>query len=173
VAAGIFFFRAVAGLEMVFVMDAGRKSLPHEVPLWVDAGRSVFFVTCCAEDRTAKPFSCTETARGLLDSISHRVELEQWRVHAATIMPDHAHLVLGFPEEGVVGKAVRDWKRWTARVLGFRWQRDFFEHRLRHDESFQEKCRYVLENPVRAGLVEDWRDWPYTIVEGDETPLRG
>ena len=160
----VFFFPAVPGLEMVFAMDAGRKSLPHEVPLWVDAGRSVFFITCCAEDRTAKPFSCVETARGLLDSISHRVALGQWWVHAATIMPDHAHLVLGFPEEGVVKKAVRDWKRWTARELGIRWQRDFFEHRLRHDESFQEKCRYVLENPVRAGLVKDWRDWPFTIV---------
>ena len=32
------------------------------------------------------------------------------------------------------------------------------------DENFQEKTRYVLENPVRAGLIGDWRDWPWTIL---------
>jgi hypothetical protein len=53
---------------------------------------------------------------------------------------------------------------WTARAHGFDWQRDFFEHRLRHDESLQEKIQYVLENPVRAALVEDWWDWPFTIL---------
>lgn len=79
-------------------------------------------------------------------------------------MPDHVHLVLGFPPEVDVVKCMRDWKRWTARTLAIEWQRDFFEHRLRGGENFQEKTRYVLENPVRAGLVEDWRDWPFTIV---------
>jgi REP element-mobilizing transposase RayT len=110
------------------------------------------------------PFASPETARGIRDSILHRVNSRIWWVHAATIMPDHVHLVLGFPPEANVGKSIRDWKRWTARALRFDWQRDFFEHRLRGEENFQEKTRYVLENPVRAGLIGDWRDWPWTIL---------
>ena len=148
----------------VLSMHAGRDSLPHDLPLWVDVEAAVFFITCCAQDRSMKPFAVPETALGLRDSIRHRVEFRIWWVHTACIMPDHVHLVLGFSPEADVTKSIRDWKRWTSRALGFKWQRDFFEHRLRHDESFEEKSRYVCENPVRAGLVQDWRDWPYTIL---------
>ena len=145
-------------------MDAGRKSLPHDLPLWVDIHRAVFFITCCAKDRHLRPFAIQETALGLRDSIQHRVRSRIWWIHAACIMPDHVHLVLGFPPEADMAKCIRDWKRWTSRALAIDWQRDFFEHRLRHDENFQEKTQYVLENPVRAGLVKDWRDWPFTIL---------
>jgi putative transposase len=64
----------------------------------------------------------------------------------------------------VINKCIRDWKHWTAHRYGIRWQRDFFEHRLRNDEYFEEKVDYVLQNPVRAGLATDWRDWPLTLL---------
>ena len=137
-------------------MDVGRKSLPHDLPLWVDVDGAAFFITSCAKDRALSPLAYPETAAGLLESIRHQMQIRFWYVHAAMIMPDHAHLVLGFPLETDVAKCIRDWKRWTARAHGFDWQRDFFEHRLRHDESLQEKIQYVLENPVRAVLVDDW-----------------
>jgi REP element-mobilizing transposase RayT len=35
---------------------------------------------------------------------------------------------------------------------------------LRNDEYFEEKVDYVLQNPVRAGLAADWRDWPFTLL---------
>jgi hypothetical protein len=36
-----------------------------------------------------------------------------------------------------------------------------FDHRLRRDESLDEKARYILANPVRAGLVKREEDWPW------------
>jgi REP element-mobilizing transposase RayT len=145
-------------------MNAGRRSLPHETPLWVDTSQAVFFITCCAKDRSARPFSCSSTAKGLLDSVAHRVGKGEWWAHAATIMPDHVHLILSFSQEAVIEKSVKNWKHWTSHEFGFLWQRDFFEHRLRSDESFEQKRDYVLQNPVRAGLVKDWREWPFTFV---------
>ena len=54
---------------------------------------------------------------------------------------------------------------------GHVWQREFFDHVLRFDESAQNKGQYVCENPVRKGLVKEvddypwrWREW----VEGAE-----
>jgi putative transposase len=41
------------------------------------------------------------------------------------------------------------------------WQRGFFDHRLRADESFEEKATYVRMNPVRKGLVGRPDDWPH------------
>ena len=123
-----------------------------------------FFITCCTIDRLEQTLLQPAIAHGLLDSIAHRVGKGGWWAHAVTIMPDHVHLVLSFPQEAVITKCIRDWKHWTAHRHGIRWQRDFFEHRLRNDESFDEKVDYVLQNPVRAGLAADWRDWAFTLL---------
>ena len=42
------------------------------------------------------------------------------------------------------------------------WQRGFFDHLLRSDESYTQKWNYVRDNPVRAGLVTNADDWPYS-----------
>jgi putative transposase len=41
------------------------------------------------------------------------------------------------------------------------WQKGFFDHVLRSEESYGEKWNYVRENPLRAGLVEQWDEWPF------------
>jgi len=40
-------------------------------------------------------------------------------------------------------------------------QKDFFDHVLRSEESYEEKWHYVRENPVRARLVKRWQEWPF------------
>jgi hypothetical protein len=39
------------------------------------------------------------------------------------------------------------------------WQQQSFDHVLRSSESLDGRIVYRLENPVRAGLVKDWRDY--------------
>ena len=80
-------------------------------------------------------------------------------------MPDHLHLILTFPDiDKRIQAVLSKWKEWTAKSLDVDWQRDFFEHRLRKDESFREKADYILANPVRAGLVEKIENWPYVFI---------
>jgi REP element-mobilizing transposase RayT len=64
------------------------------------------------------------------------------------LMPDHLHMVVGIPGDSSLSKLVRDFKRIAARKVGIEWQRNFFDHRLRHDESETEKYDYILQNPV-------------------------
>jgi len=42
------------------------------------------------------------------------------------------------------------------------WQKGFFDHILRSGDSYSEKWEYVRDNPVRAGLVTAWSDWPFS-----------
>jgi REP element-mobilizing transposase RayT len=77
-------------------------------------------------------------------------------------MPDHAHFLAKFSHAGV-RKIVSGWKRYTATKVGVVWQRDFFDHRLRSDESFTEKASYIRLNPVRAGLIDTAGNWPYVF----------
>ena len=79
-------------------------------------------------------------------------------------MPDHLHALISFPYDQRMKQIIADWKRFLATRLQIDWQRDFFDHRLRRDESFVEKADYIRANPVRAELVSRSEDWPYFWV---------
>ena len=76
-------------------------------------------------------------------------------------MPDHLHALLSFPADENMEKVVRDWKRYVAKQTGVVWQAGFFDHRLRNNESYEEKAHNIRQNPVRAGLVAVAQEWPY------------
>ena len=59
-------------------------------------------------------------------------------------------------------KVTSNFKEMTAKKVGIGRQQNFFDHRLRSGESFDEKEYYVRMNPVRKGLVTCAEDWPYT-----------
>jgi hypothetical protein len=80
-------------------------------------------------------------------------------------MPDHIHFLLSFPRDKPIQTVVSKWKEWTAKTLHIEWQRDFFEHRLRKEESYREKADYIMLNPVRASLVERVEDWPTSLSQ--------
>jgi len=83
-------------------------------------------------------------------------------------MPDHLHFFRSGGNTASLSRFVGVFKQWTAkRILAAAgapaplWQREFFDHLLRSHESYEAKWRYMRENPVRAGLVENADDWPY------------
>lgn len=48
-----------------------------------------------------------------------------------------------------------------ARTSGAVWQEESFDRVLRSSEKLDEKVVYILENPIRRGLVDDWHDYPW------------
>jgi putative transposase len=142
-----------------------RKRLPHEAPFSVDPNRADYFITICCERRGINQLANTHIANEVFETIKYRNATGIWFVHLALIMPDHLHLLIAFPESDKrIQTIISKWKEWTAKTLKIHWQRDFFEHRLRKDESSREKADYIFANPVRAGLVEKWEDWPYIFI---------
>jgi len=79
-------------------------------------------------------------------------------------MPDHVHLIVQFKDEIKIKTAMHEWKKWLAKKQGIVWQPDFFDHWIRHDESLDEKGKYILQNPVRAGFVARPEDWPWVWI---------
>lgn len=83
-------------------------------------------------------------------------------------MPDHVHLELaGLSPESDLIALVRDFKGAAtakARQEGWRslWQKGFYDHILREGDRENAVAWYIFNNPVRKGLVEDLRDWPYS-----------
>jgi putative transposase len=82
------------------------------------------------------------------------------------VMPDHIHLLSAPRDRELSVAAFLKWfKRWFNesynRRKKWRWQPGGFDRLLRTSESVHEKWNYILENPVRAGLVAHWKQWPY------------
>ena len=71
---------------------------------------------------------------------------------------------------------VAQFKRLLSRRYGLRFQRDFWDTRLRDDAHYAEKFRYVCNNSVRRGLCAAAREWPHVIAfdrtSGEERPHR-
>lgn len=148
-----------------------RKTLPHDVPLWVDPHREIYFITINCRVRTANQLATEKIAAELFETVRHRQNQRLWWPHIFLLMPDHLHALISFPPAGkTIQSIVSQWKEWTAKAAGIGWQRDFFEHRLRHDESRAVKANYILENPVRKKLVSRSEDWPYKYFADGQRP---
>ena len=82
-------------------------------------------------------------------------------------MPDHVHLVVQTSDEsGDIGRFVRRGKQYSGylhrRATGERlWQPSWHDRVLRRSDDLVTVIRYVLQNPVRASLVDDVREYPY------------
>lgn len=113
----------------------------------------------------------------------HALAPEHYHLHAFSLLSNHAHLLLdqqGIPappprRDGktytALSRAMRLLKRESAarcnRVLGRQgvfWQHESYDHVVRDAGEFARILAYIVNNPVKAGLVADWQDWPYTYV---------
>jgi REP element-mobilizing transposase RayT/mono/diheme cytochrome c family protein len=138
-----------------------RQKLPHERPLWLRPEDEIFFITVCCKPRGKNQLCNSNIARAILDSVEFRNQNDVWYVHLVCLMPDHLHALISFPYEQPMKQIMADWKRFLSTQLEIEWQRDFFDHRLRKEESYREKADYIRANPVRAGLVTRPEEWPF------------
>lgn len=141
-------------------MIQNRKTLPHGIPKWVEAG-AVYFLTICCRVRGISTLCTPEIADGIFEATWFCQRSNQWHIHLLLLMPDHLHALASFPRAESMRQVVYGFKEMTAKRCGVSWQRDFFDHRLRNDEVFDEKAHYIRMNPVRKGLVDDANAWPW------------
>ena len=89
-------------------------------------------------------------------------------VHAYCFMPDHVHILIEVPEEVSLQRLVRWFKQMSGyalkQSLGIPiWQVSYYDHVdhvLRKEEAIEEVARYIWNNPVAEGLVDDWSRYP-------------
>jgi putative transposase len=95
----------------------------------------------------------------------------EYKLWASTVMSNHIHLLFSLVPEAkelydvmklLKGRAAIKSNRLLARHGAF-WQDESYDHVVRERE-FARIVSYILNNPVVAGLVKHWRDWPYTYL---------
>jgi REP element-mobilizing transposase RayT len=126
----------------------------------------IYFVTACTSER--RPILNSEEVHSRLIEFGKEGESHGAWLGAYVLMPDHLHVFVALNEELVsLSNWVKSLKNSLSKTLRFHnvqaphWQKGFFDHVLRSDDSYSEKWNYVRENPVRATLVKNSSDWPF------------
>lgn len=104
------------------------------------------------------------THKILIESMNRR----NYRVYCYCFMPDHVHLLLNPKSSNVeLSRFIQIFKSKSAvlalKQCGIRrlWQRSYYEHILRESESIIETAEYILQNPVRKGMVSDYKNYRF------------
>lgn len=131
------------------------------IEAWLDAGMG-----CCA-------LRHPEVARHIQDSFLN-FHGDRYFLHAWCIMPNHVHVLLEPRED--LAKIVQGWKSFTSRWilrqnqrLGLAipesdqlWMREYWDRYIRDAEHYRKAVDYIHQNPVKAGLCREPKDWSWS-----------
>jgi putative transposase len=113
-------------------------------------------------------FSDISVGRIIVHEIMRSVSLGDTDTLAFVVMPDHLHWMFSLASTRTLSSVVGAVKRHSARQINevslragkHVWQRGFHDHALRREEDVMQVARYIVANPLRAGLVSRIGDYP-------------
>jgi putative transposase len=132
-------------------------------------GQYFYFITLCCDYRE-NHFKNADWVEETLIVLKSNAQWFDFRIWAYCFMPDHVHFLVAGGQEADLWNFIHqfkqasgfNFKRKTGKKL---WQRSFYEHVLREEEDVSQVCLYIFQNPMEAGLVKDFREWPFSGSE--------
>jgi REP-associated tyrosine transposase len=125
-----------------------------------------YFLTFCTFERQPL-FTTREAVDEILMQIQRGAREERFALIAYCFMPDHVHLLIeARADDSDARRFIKAAKQYSGFYFKKRfgrqlWQRYGFERTLRNDEATLSVVRYIIENPVRAKLVQNAEDYPF------------
>ena len=133
----------------------------------VSVANGAYLVTATTIER-ARIFENFHAACATSRCFEDKVVLGDAAMLAWVLMPDHAHWLIGLGEHDALSTVVNRIKSASARHAnralgrtGALWSKAFHDHALRAEDDLPDTARYVVANPLRAGLVKSLGDYPF------------
>ncbi|MBT8110479.1 MAG: transposase [Gammaproteobacteria bacterium] len=135
----------------------GRRSLANQI----------YHISSSIRD--SRNFLCPfECRRAVVRSMRREQEANHAETLAFVVMPDHFHWLFSLQGQRSLSVSVNTVKSFSAReinrILGRRgkvWQRGFYDRAIRREEDLEHVARYIVANPLRAGIVDAIGDYPF------------
>ena len=143
---------------------------PHRLTTFTYLGCYRYSLTFCTNFR-AQLFVNSEVVELVLSRFLRAAAGEQFSILAYCFMPDHVHfLVQGNSESSDGRRLIKLGKQYAGYAYSTRfgqklWQPWGFERVLRDEEASFAVARYIVQNPVRAGLAKTVADYPFVGSE--------
>lgn len=139
-------------------------------------GEAIISFTLCIKDRKVlfNGYNIFKTFETVL--LNELVDFD-CSAYVYLFMPDHLHLLLsGNNPDSNIKKCLDMFKQKTGFWLSknnesVKWQKDYYDHFIMSEENLDIHINYILNNPVRAGIVRYWKEYKFkgsTIYNLDE-----
>ncbi|HKV48790.1 MAG TPA: transposase [Candidatus Acidoferrales bacterium] len=142
-----------------------RKVTRLDRTIYIGCGS--FFVTiCCAARRTL--FASPDIAEWIISHLHSTAGAYRYRLHAWCVMPDHVHVLAEGTDTAcnfllfIRQFKLRASREWPAQSDGQLWQKGFYDHVVRTNDELSRIAAYIWMNPVRKGLCDDPRTFPFS-----------
>ena len=121
----------------------------------------IYVLTTVVQGRR-RLFDQPQNAEIVIDALRHVERSGRSYTLAWVIMPDHVHWLIEL-RHGTLATCMNVFKSISSRKLqaGQVWQTGYHDHAIRRDESVEHAARYIIGNPLRAGLAERVAEYPY------------
>jgi putative transposase len=129
-------------------------------------GTYSYFATLCTSGKK-NLFISDEVIQPLICALKITAKQFGFKIWAYCFMPNHLHLLAeGCDQTSDFTKFMSRYKQQTGFEYkhifeGRLWQINYYEHVLRKDEDVMNTALYIFGNPVRKGLVDDHKKYPY------------
>ena len=127
----------------------------------------IYFITTVTHNRR-KIFNDFNSARIAVNSMRRLHECDHVQSLSWVAMPDHLHWLIQLSDEHTLAEVVKRLKAQSAHSINRYlngsesvWQRSYFDRCLRKEEDVKGVSRYIVANPLRAGLVKEIGDYPH------------
>ncbi len=140
------------------------KAKPHAHRLRkgrVSETNRIYFITTATYERR-RVFSDFDYARQLIKVLRESSEMQRAQTLCFVVMPDHLHWLMQLHKDFELSQVVHGIKSLSSKRIGQRiWQKGFYDHAVRREEDLRSLARYIVANPIRAGLVESVGLYPH------------
>ena len=126
----------------------------------------IYLLTTVTKDRN-RLFTNLENCRAVINELRLSQTQGLCENIAWVVMPDHLHWLVSLQQETLANLMKRMKSRSAIHLNRMRhttapvWQRGYHDHTLRKEEDVKSVARYIVANPLRAGLVDNIGDYPY------------
>ena len=141
-------------------------SRPRRLEGFDYVGRYRYFLTFCCRERLPV-FRDPPIAERTLTQFRRTSTLDEFAILAYCLMPDHAHLLVEGLGQGSDFRRFAKMAKQRSGALYARsrharlWQEGYYERVLREEDDARALARYIVNNPVRAGLVKAPEEYPF------------
>jgi putative transposase len=161
-----------------FDKEINKSSELDERELANKYNKAVFdlFDSYMANDKSLPDTLIQKDISNVVKHTLHCRDAIDYKLMCYCIMPNHVHTLIQPINDSngkfkLIPEITKAWKGVSARrinkilsVQGQLWQHESYDHVVRNEKEFNNIVLYILNNPVKAGLVDDWQYWENTYV---------
>jgi len=145
----------------MMTMPPQLRTGSHRLRLGRTSESGRFYLLTTVTRHRLPVFTDVNAARTLVRILAHQHATGRVDSYAFVVMPDHMHWLVQLKEDRLDSLMGRVKSISSRQIPKLSWQPGYHDHALRQEDDLRRMARYIIRNPLRAGLAESVGDYPH------------